>query len=154
MDIGIEVLQSFLDDAWDAAPNSGNSLRDQLRAFEKQVNALFNTSGTLGSVAKNSASQSYRGPGLGSYTVPQVAAAWRVLINLFDKEKCRADAINAAGVAWFTAKYGGYEQDADQAVYDFCVSWLRRDFTQTQIDVSELRLQPTAAGLPIPLETW
>jgi len=66
------------------------ALRDQLRSYERNAEALFR-GGSIASVAKNAASQSYRGPGLGSYTPVQIANAWRILINLFDQTKIWID---------------------------------------------------------------
>src|SRR5579862_879288 len=91
MDIPIETYAAFLDDAWDASPQEANSLRGQLRTFEKQVTTLF-SQGSIASVGKNSANQSYRGPGLGSFTPAQLQYLWRRLINLFDSTKNEVDA--------------------------------------------------------------
>ena len=90
MDITTETVQAILDDAWDACPLTANSLRDQLRTFEKGVTKLF-SGGSLASVAKNNSSQAYRGPGVGSHTPVQIANAWRKLINLFDQAKNEID---------------------------------------------------------------
>lgn len=79
------------------------ALRNQLRAYEKASEALFR-GGSIASVSKNSASQSYRGPGLGSYTPVQLANAWRQLISLYDQvfacvnaELAQHPAANAVG---------------------------------------------------------
>jgi hypothetical protein len=154
VDITTETLQSFLDDAWDAAPSSANSLRDQLRSFEKAVTAQY-SQGSIASVSKNSFSQTYRGPGLGSYTLVQIANAWRTLINLFDEEKQRADFIQAAGDAWFIAKFPNYSSgdspDTDPAIYDLMKNRLFV-ITEYQTDLSDLRLRPTLAGEGV--RTW
>ncbi len=84
MDVTAYTRQAFLDDAWDSAPAEGNTLRDELRKYEKAATSLFSSSGSIQSVGKNSANQSYSGPGVGRYTSVQIQEAWRSLINLFD----------------------------------------------------------------------
>ena len=145
MDIAVETLQAFLDDAWDAAASGANSFRDQLRAYEKGITAQFSSVGSLGSVSKNSTNQSYRGPGLGQYTVAQIQTAWRMLINLFDQTKEKTDWLNANSPG-FRDEYPSYPTDADQAVYDFTSKWLRNDFSNYQIDLTDLRLHPTLSS--------
>ena len=140
MDISTETLQAFLDDAWDAAPDSASTLRNQLRTFEKAVTAQFSTVGSIGSVSKNSTSQSYRGPGVGQYTVAQIQTAWRMLINLYDQTKQSLDWENKNST-WFTAKYPTYLVDQDQAIYDLCAAWLRNDFSSYEVDLTNLRLR-------------
>jgi len=140
MDIAVETLQAFLDDAWDAAPDNANSLRQQLRAFEKSITAQFSSVGSLGSVSKNSANQSYRGPGLGQYTVAQIQTAWRMLINLFDRTKDKTDWENANRPD-FQTEYPNYATDPDLAIYNFCAKWLRNDFSSYQVDLTDLRLR-------------
>lgn len=151
MDISAETLQGFLDDAWDVAGDVAGSLRTQLRLYETTCSKKFNVSGTLGSVSKNSASQSYRGPGLGSYTLPQIQTAWRTLINLYDQELDRANWLNAIQDVWFTTKYPKYAADADGAVYDFMKKRLLPIETFEE-DFSDLRLHPTTRGDI--LQTW
>jgi hypothetical protein len=148
MDISVETLQGFLDDAWDAAPAAANTLRQQFRSFESAASSQFNTVGTLSSVAKNSASQSYRGPGLGSLTLVQIQTAWRMLIRLYDSIKCQTDWFYNQAAAWFIQKYPTYGNDPDQAVYDFSMRWLNSDFTQYESDLSWLRLSPTLGPIP------
>lgn len=142
LDIAIETLQAFFDDAWDAATDAANSFRAQLRTYESAITKQFSTVGTLGSVSKNSASQSYRGPGLGQYTVAQIQTAWRMLINLYDQFKVKTDWLNLNEV-WFQEKYPTYAADPDEAIYDLVSCWLRNDFTSYEIDVTNLRLRPT-----------
>lgn len=88
MDVSVETLRSFLDQAWEVSQAAAPpiTLRAQLRTYERNVSTFF-AGGTIGSVSKNSTSQTYRGPGLGSYTVVQIANAWRTLLNLFDATK-------------------------------------------------------------------
>lgn len=158
MDISAETLQGFLENAWDAAPDNANTLREQLRSYEKAASNLF-LGGSIASVSKNSASQSYRGPGLGSYTPVQIANAWRMLINLYEQEKGQTKCLydiskqypNNTRGQWFIEKFPTYAQDADPAIYDFMNRKLI-PVEEYQTDLSDLRLQPTlSAGLP---QTW
>lgn len=164
VDIAVETLQAFADTAWDAANNDANSYRAQMRSYESQLVVLFASSGVLGSVSKNSVSQSYRGPGLGSYTVAQLQTAWRMLINLYDQQKKVTDTLwffannppanpvpgwgcwYGITPAQFLAKYPTYNQDPDQAIYDFMLFRLE-PVTEYQIDLTDLRFQPTLGAL-------
>lgn len=76
-------LQRLLEDAWDNAPEGSLTLREELRRNERAVGELLAT-GSVQSVSKNTASQSYAYTGNGTLTTAEVARAWRELINLFD----------------------------------------------------------------------
>lgn len=140
MDISTETLQAFLDDAWDAAPASASTLRPQLRAYEKSITAQFSTVGSIGSVSKNSTSQSYRGPGVGSYTLVQISTAWRQLINLYDEIKLLADYLQARANDCFIQQFPNYEADPDVVVYTIMKERLIvvNDY---QVDLTNLRLR-------------
>ena len=77
-------LQRLIEDAWDHAAETANTLRPELRANESAVGALL-SQGQLANVSKNSASQSYAFGNNGALTTQDVAHAWRELINLFDR---------------------------------------------------------------------
>jgi len=85
----------MLDDAWDASQAAGTTLRESLRAAEKTVRGLLQN-GSIQSVSKNSASQSYAFGSSATLTTADVARAWRDLINCHDGAKA---AIVAAGTA-------------------------------------------------------
>jgi hypothetical protein len=144
----VETLQSFLDDAWDALPDTANVLRDQLRSFEKNVTPLF-SQGSISSVSKNSASQTYRGPGLGSYTPIQIANAWRTLINLYDATLQKANWAFTQNIPWFLQTYPAFSQaagtDNDPTVYAM-MKWILVPTTEYRIDITDLRLEPTGVG--------
>lgn len=74
----------MLDDAYDAATlgDLPKPLREQLRENETAAGRLV-SAGSLSSVSKNSASQSYAF-GYGHLTAVEIARAWRTLIDLFD----------------------------------------------------------------------
>lgn len=158
MDVSAETLQAFLDNAWDAAVAGANTLRPQFRLFETAATNLF-AGGSIGSVSKNSVSQSYRGPGLGSYTPVQIANTWRMLINLYDEEKHRTDwyynlflqfPTNEQGIA-FNTLYPTYKDDPDTAVYAFMQGRLI-PVDEYQTDLTDLRLPLTLA--PNRAVTW
>ena len=140
MDIAVETLQAFWDDAWDASKDEAGAFRQQLRAFEKAITAQFASVGSLGSVSKNSTSQSYRGPGLGQYTPAQIQTAWRMLINLYDQKKDENDWLNQ-NESWFQLKYPQYAQDPEPSIYDVIARWLRNDFSFYEVDLTNLRLR-------------
>jgi hypothetical protein len=139
VDITVETYQGFLDDAYDASKTNGQGLRQTLRNFEKACNPLFQQ-GTLGNVAKNNASQSYRGPGLGSYTIVQIANTWRQLINLFDQSKNK--------VVWMLANPPSVlptwwpKADNDASIYNSMAWQLGYNVSEYQVDLTDLRLHP------------
>lgn len=161
MDVSAETLQAFLDNAWDAAKDAANTFRPQLRLFESQATALF-AGGSIGSVSKNSVSQSYRGPGLGSYTPVQIANSWRTLINLYDEDLQRCNYLYALSQAippspqgvWFIGKFPEFpgnlaanpavQPDPDNAVYFFMAKRLF-PVDSYETDLTDLRL-PEALG--------
>jgi hypothetical protein len=81
----------MLEDAWDNRAGNGRTLREELRACERIVGLLL-TAGSLSSVSKNSASQSYAFSGIGSLSTADVARAWRDLITLHDASQAALQA--------------------------------------------------------------
>ena len=158
MDIPLETLQACLDKAWSDASNDANSLVQQLLTEEQARLALFSATGSIGSVSKNSTSQSYTGPSGASLTVLQMQKLYRMLINLYREQKQKADCIfqqataGSACFAWFLLKFPTYATDQDPAVYDFMVTWLCQDWQSYQTDMTYLRMEPTFAGEG--LVTW
>jgi hypothetical protein len=146
VDVTVQTYKAFLDDAWDAAPAAANTLREQLRAFEKQVTTLF-SAGALGSVSKNTASQSYRGPGVGSYTPAQLQTVWRDLIDLFDEVKAWVD----AEISESPPDPNPPPNDGDPVIYDHMKRRLMV-ITEYSPNLIDLRLQPTLR--PRPLVSW
>ncbi len=149
VDVSAETLQAFADNAWDAATAAANSFRPQLRYYEQGATNLF-AGGSIGSVSKNSTSQSYRGPGVGSYTPVQIANSWRMLINLYDEVLgfCnRLYTLSQANPppspnslpAQFIAKFPGFNDDPDEAVYFFMQRRLQ-PVESYQTDLTDLRL--------------
>lgn len=158
MDIDARTLACWNDNAFDDATAGANSFRPQLRVMERGAANLF-ASGSIGSVSKNSASQSYAGAGFGRFSVAQIQQGYRMLIELYDDCLRMANYLynlsqnypaNADGQC-FIKKYPNYEADPDQAVYDL-MSYRLIPVEDYQIDLSYLRLQPTL-GANIP-QTW
>lgn len=137
----------MLDDAWDAAPPAANSLRDQLRAYEKEVSQVYR-GGSLASVSKNSTSQSYAS-GPNNLTVLQVAKGWRMLVNLFDYCKSEID-LEIAAVPQDPQDPGN---DKDPAVYARMAQFLNPLLTPVNeytTDLTQLLLPPVIAP-PVPM---
>ena len=158
MDIDARTLACWLENAWDDAPDVANSLRQQLRIGERNAASLF-SAGSIGSVSKNSASQSYAGAGFGRFSVVQIQQGYRMLIELYDEELNRAQWIyqqsqtyptNQQGI-WFNTKFPTFSTDPDPAVYFFMGNHIV-PVENYEIDLSYLRLRPTLGTL-IP-QTW
>lgn len=111
----------MLDDAWDACPEGANTLRQQLRDFEKEPGSLFK-GGSIASVSKNSSSQTYSLPGSGRVTAQQMANGWRNLINLFDQ--CATD-LDVSGAG-----------DQDESIYTEMMTRLKQSVTEYFSDYS------------------
>ena len=73
----------MLDDAWDDSQAEAVTLREKLRANERLAGTLV-SGGSLSSVSKNSASQSFAF-GRGNVTALEIARGWRTLITIFDQ---------------------------------------------------------------------
>lgn len=161
MDIDARTLACWSENAWDDAPEAAQSFRSQLRLMERNASSLFQ-SGSIGSVSKNSASQSYAGSGFGRFSVAQIQQGFRMLIELYDTYKWETQCIwnqaNAAGNVNqcsidFKIQYPNYAQDPDQAIYDRMNCNLGNPVETYEIDLSYLRLRPTLGG-PYPSATW
>lgn len=147
MDITTQFYQTCLDNAWDAAPDGANTLRQQFRVYEQQLTPL-SASGSISSVSKNSTNQTYRGAGVGSYTNLQIMSVWRDLINLYDRAVIWANNLQAQAVSWFVKawpNYGVPGNDNDPTFYQLMKSKLIV-VDEYQTDLTDLRIQPTAYG--------
>lgn len=155
MDIDARTLACWAENAWDDAPAGALTLRQQLRTMERAAASLF-ASGSLGSVSKNSASQSYAGAGFGRFSVAQIQQGYRMLIEMYDWLLVETKAVyTSTGTCHddFVALYPDYAEDPDKAVYDAMVYRLQ-PVESYQIDLSYLRLRPTL-GYPGPNPvTW
>lgn len=139
MDISTATLRGLLDKAWLAAPAGANSLRDQLLIFEQQALALIG-GGSLASVSKNSASQSYAS-GPNALTPLQIQRAWRYLVDLFDEVKAWAD----DELAEVPPDGDEPANDLDPAVYAEMMNRLRYVYSEST-DLTELRVSPTLSS--------
>ena len=160
MDIDARTLACWFENAWDDAPEQASSLRDQLRKMERGAATLF-SAGSIGSITKNGASNSYAGAGFGRFSVAQIQQGFRMLIELYDTEKwetqCIYNLANTPGnvnqcAIEFLAQYPNYNQDPDQAIFDRVSRRLGFPVESYQVDLSDLRLRPTLGG-PYP-STW
>lgn len=158
MDIDARTLACWNENAWDDAPAQANTLRQQLRIMERAAQNLF-SAGSIGSVSKNSASQSYAGAGFGRFSVAQIQQGFRMLIELFDAMLIEATCISKAYATnpnnpclqWFAPLAAGFAEDPDPTVYLLMTGKLI-PVDSYEVDLSYLRLQPTL--LPGYVNTW
>jgi len=132
------------DNAWDDAPAGALTFFQQLRGEERKVATLF-SQGAIASVGKNSANQSYRGAGIGSFTPAQIQVGWRTLINLYNQMKANIAAEIAAADP--QAPPGG---DTEQEIYLRGQIILGTPIVEYQSDMTDLLLPPTLTA-PVPL---
>jgi hypothetical protein len=157
-----ELLIAMLRSAWNAAPQQANTLAQALENAEQAALANFITAGSLTSVSKNSASQSYFRAGLGTYTIPQIQSFWTMLVRLYYRIKQKTDWLYVQNVPWFITQYvtnapagQDYKTDPDYAIYTLAISWLGdTDWDNYQIDLTELRMFPTQLGINGGALTW
>lgn len=90
-DTSPQLLLGFLNDAWTRASEEANTLRAQLVADQVAALALVKQ-GSIASVGKNSASQSYTGYGPGKLTQVQIVELIGNLISLYDQIKSKLTA--------------------------------------------------------------
>lgn len=150
MDIDARTLACWAENAWDDAPLGANTLREQFRIMERSAANLF-SAGSIGSVSKNSASQSYAGAGFGRFSTAQIQQGYRMLIEIYDWLLIGATRIfNSTGTRHdkFVALYPNFAADPDGAVWDAMIVKLQ-PIDDYQIDLSYLRLRPTL-GYPNP----
>ncbi len=153
MDIDARTLACWNENAWDDAPLTASSLRAQLRTMERAAQNLF-SAGSLSSVSKNAASQSYAGSGFGRFSVAQIQQGFRMLIEMYDWLLREATTVyNSTGTCHdeFVARYPDFGADPDQAVYD-AMTFRLQPVDNYEIDLSYLRLQPTL--WPGQVQTW
>jgi hypothetical protein len=133
------MLLTALDDAWSRAPSAANSLREQLLADKLEAYARIKQ-GTIASVGKNSANQSYRGYGPGSLTLVQIVEALGSLISFYDQLKQKITDEFLASADWNNAVPGGF--DFDTPIYNLLTEKLQI------VDQAQLRPDITTINLP------
>ncbi len=146
MDVDVELLEAFLNRAWNNAKEGANTLPEQL--LIEQQNALnFIASGSLSSVSKNSAAQGYSGYNPGSLTQRQITRIFTTLIRYYQVVKDKIICEAAEAVVDLT----GF--DFDQSVYDLLIKYFQVSTSADVLpDITELRFPkaciPLASSLP------
>jgi hypothetical protein len=140
LDIPLETLAFWWDNAWEDAPEGASTFYEQLRAEERKVGELF-SQGALASVGKNSASQAYRGPGVGSFTPAQIQAGFRWLINLY--KRVQLELTNEVATNDPQAPVGGA---SEANIYARGYIVLANPITEYQSDITDLLLPPTLSA--------
>lgn len=149
------MLLALLNDAWNSAKADANAFRDQLVSNQTGLLPLVKA-GSISSVGKNSANQSYKGYGPGGITQVQLIEANSYLLALYDQVKAELTCEFTASADFDHAVPENF--DFDQPVYDALTrvfNSLITGTTQTLPDITRLRLpacwpQP---GYPNP-RTW
>jgi len=129
--------------AWDRATDGANTLRPQFITELKAADALV-ASGSIASVGKNSANQTYKGYGPGGDTQEEIRGMWASLLALYDQLKSKITAEFEASADFdFTAPA---DFDFDAPIYDI----LTKIFT-TQSTGGVVSL-PDIGDLRVPLD--
>lgn len=122
-DVSPQMLLAFLNDAWQRATDGANTLREQLVTDQVAALALVKQ-GSIASVGKNSASQSYKGYGPGSLTQVQIVEAIGNLLAFYDQVKSKIKAEFIASADFDFTEPANFDYDAP------CYDILTRNFTQ------------------------
>lgn len=146
-DVSADLIQAFLDDAWNNAAQQANSLREQLSNEQSSALAMVKK-GSLGTVAKNSSSQGYRGYGPGSLTHTQIVEIWQRLIRYYDELEAKITCLFSEQDA---AIPDGF--DFDQPIYDLITKLL--DISNNAAVLPDLTKLRTPATLsPVNPTSW
>ncbi len=126
--------------AWDAAPAGANTLRQEFIRQIKLADSLV-ASGSIASVGKNSANQSYKGYGPGGDTQEEIRGIWTTLLALYDQVQAKIKAEFIASADFDYTEPADFDYDTN--VY----SILTQTFTQQSAgstyslpDITDLRI--------------
>jgi len=137
VDVNTDDLSAFLNLAWQNASEAANSLSEQLLAEQQKALALI-ASGSVSSVGKNSANQSYGQYGPGNLTQRQITNIFTTLIRYYQVIKDKIACLAAHVVP--PVDMSGYD-------YDPTIFSLLTQFFQVSTQAARL---PDIADLRIP----
>ena len=101
------LKRAKLQDAWDAAPDEANTLRDQLRAEARAASGMVNPDGGIFSTSSNSHSTSAFIPGSNQPTGAAFVEMWQELVDYFDRTRIFLLTCARRGLdAWETNRVG------------------------------------------------
>lgn len=87
----------MFDDAWDAAPLGGDTLRNELRKREAKLSGQMEAGGAYRSSSNGHSGEAFL-PGSNSATMAELRRGWRRLVDLFDRTKYFLTVCNAYGL--------------------------------------------------------
>ena len=140
MDVNTDDLEAFLNLAWQNAKDAANTLPEQLLAEQQAALSLL-AKGSIASVGKNAANQSYGYYGPGNLTHRQITNAFTTLRRYYQTVK---DKIVCAFAKADIAVPDGF--DFDQPVFDQLIKFF-------QVSAQAARL-PDITDLRIPINRW
>ena len=140
-DVSPQVMLAALNDVWMRASAAANSMRDQLAADHAAAYQLVKQ-GSIASVGKNSASQSYKGYGPGSLTQVQIVEIIGNLIGLYDQLKSKITRLFTRNAEFSNGVPADYDFDPD--IY----AQLTKLFTAQSSGAAQLL--PDITGLRLP----
>lgn len=135
-DVSPQVLLAFLSDAWERAGSEANSLRQTLTNDQREALALVKQ-GSIASVGKNSASQSYKGYGAGSLTQVQIVELISNLIGLYEQVKSKIYNQFLASADFDYTEPAGFDYDAP--VYQILSNALTQQSSGRAYSLPDLR---------------
>lgn len=146
-------MLAALNDAWTRATAAANSMREQMAQDSAAAYSLVKQ-GSLASVGKNSANQSYKGYGPASITQVQIVEIISNLIGLYDQLKAKLTCEFTASADFDYAVPADY--DFDVPIYDLLTKLFTAQSSGVATilpDISRLRLPPGTILGPTP-RSW
>ena len=146
-------MLAFVNDAWNRSTDAANSFRQTLLADQSAALALVKQ-GSLASVGKNSANQTYKGYGAGSLTQVQIVEIIGNILGLYDQLQSKITREFTCSADFDNAVPPGF--DFDPPVYAILTQLFYAESAgsaQLLPDISRLRLPPSTILNPA-VTTW
>lgn len=152
-DVSAQLLLAFLNSAWNRAALGANTLLATLQNDQQSALGLI-SSGSIASVGKNSANQSYKGYGAGSLTQVQIVEAIGNLLGLYQNLQSQITNAFLCSTQFNKAVPAGF--DFDDPVYGFLTT-IFNNASGPNItllpDITSIRL-PASIALPTLPTSW
>jgi hypothetical protein len=135
-------MLAFLNDAWQRAADQANTFRETLLS-DQSASLAFVKQGSIASVGKNSANQSYKNYGPGSLTHVQIVEVIGNLLGLYDQLKSKITCEFEASADFDYAVPDGF--DFDPPIYDLLTKVFNAQSSGAASmlpDITRLRLPP------------
>lgn len=147
MDVNTDDLSAFLTRAWNNAQETANTLLPQLEAEQQQALTML-ASGSVASLSKNTASQSYGGYNPGNLTHRQITNIFTTLIRQYQTLKDKLTCAIEASDDFTEGVPADYDYDPD--IYALLTKYFQVSTQAARLpDITDLRFAPNGARLVV-----